>query len=41
MNTIWAGYHAILLSTLFVYFNRPVAIAPRSLLFDPPALLAA
>ena len=41
MNTIWAGYHAILLSTLFVYFNKPVAIAPRRLLFEPPALLAA
>jgi hypothetical protein len=41
MNTIWAGYHAVLLSTLFVYFNKPVTIASRRLLFDPAALLAA
>jgi hypothetical protein len=41
MNTIWAGYHAVLLSTLFVYFNKPVTIAPRRLLFEPPALVAA
>jgi cellulose synthase (UDP-forming) len=41
MNTIWAGYHAVLLSTLFVYFNRPVTIASRRLLFEPAAALAA
>lgn len=41
MNTFWAGYHAILLSTLFVYFNKPVTIAPRRLLFEPAALAAA
>jgi len=41
MNTVWAGYHAVLLSTLFVYFNRPVTIASRRLLFEPAALLAA
>ena len=34
MNTIWAAYHALLLSTLFLYFNRPVTIAPRRLLFE-------
>ena len=41
MNTIWAGYHAVLLSTLFIYFNRPVTITPRRLLFEPPAMVAA
>jgi cellulose synthase (UDP-forming) len=41
MNTVWAGYHAILLSTLFVYFNTPVTIASRRLLFEPSAGLAA
>jgi cellulose synthase (UDP-forming) len=41
MNTVWAGYHAILLSTLFVYFNKPVTIASRRLLFEPSAVLAA
>ncbi|MDO8680170.1 MAG: glycosyltransferase [Acidobacteriota bacterium] len=40
MNTIWAGYHAILLSTLFVYFNKPVTIAPRRLLFEARTLAA-
>lgn len=35
MNTIWSAYHAVLLSTLFFYFNRPVTIAPRRLLFEP------
>ena len=35
MNTTWAAYHAILLSTLFVHFNRHVTIAPRRLLFEP------
>jgi cellulose synthase (UDP-forming) len=41
MNTIWAGYHTVLLSTLFIYFNRPVTITPRRLLFEPPAMVAA
>jgi cellulose synthase (UDP-forming) len=41
MNTFWAGYHAILLSTLFVYFNKPVTIAPRRLLFEPVVPAAA
>jgi cellulose synthase (UDP-forming) len=41
MNTVWAGYHAILLATLFVYFNRPVTIPPRRLLFEPAAIAAA
>jgi cellulose synthase (UDP-forming) len=41
VNTIWAGYHAVLLSTLFVYFNRRVTIAPRRLLFEPAALAVA
>jgi cellulose synthase (UDP-forming) len=41
INTIWASYHAVLLSTLFVHFNRPVTIASRRLLFQPAARLAA
>ena len=33
VNGFWATYHAVLLSTLFVYFNRPVTIRPRVALF--------
>jgi cellulose synthase (UDP-forming) len=40
MNTIWAAYHTILLSTLFVYFNKPVTIAERRLLFESRPLAA-
>lgn len=40
MNTIWASYHTVLLSTLFVHFNKPVTIAARRLLFQPRALAA-
>jgi cellulose synthase (UDP-forming) len=40
MNTIWAGYHAVLLSTLFVYFNKAVTISSRSLWFEPAASLS-
>lgn len=35
MNTIWSAYHALLLSTLFFYFNRRVTIVPRRQLFEP------
>lgn len=35
INTIWAAYHAVLLSTLFVYFNRRVEIPERQPLFVP------
>jgi cellulose synthase (UDP-forming) len=35
MNTIWAAYHCVLLSTLFVHFNKPVTIEARRLLFEP------
>jgi hypothetical protein len=41
MNTVWAGYHAVLLSTLFFHFNKPVTIAPRRLLFEPAPPMAA
>lgn len=34
INTVWAFYHAILLSTLFFYFNRPVTIQQRQPLFE-------
>ena len=33
VNGFWATYHAVLLSTLFVYFNRPVTIRPRQAIF--------
>ena len=35
VNTFWATYHAILLSTLFIHFNRPVTIAAHRQLFEP------
>jgi cellulose synthase (UDP-forming) len=35
MNTIWAAYHAVLLSTLFFYFNRPVTLTKHQGLFAP------
>ena len=35
VNTFWATYHSILLSTLFVHFNRPVSIAEHQALFEP------
>jgi cellulose synthase (UDP-forming) len=35
MNTIWATYHAILLSTLFFYFNKPVVLLKHRSLFEP------
>ena len=33
VNTFWATYHSILLSTLFVHFNRPVEIPAHQPLF--------
>ncbi len=33
VTTLWASYHAILLSTLFFYFNRPVQIAAQDEMF--------
>jgi cellulose synthase (UDP-forming) len=32
-NGVWSTYHAVLLSTLFVYFNRPVTVTPPLPLF--------
>jgi cellulose synthase/poly-beta-1,6-N-acetylglucosamine synthase-like glycosyltransferase len=37
-NTFWAAYHVVLLSFLFLYFNRPVDIAGRRLLFEAAEL---
>lgn len=34
INTVWAAYHAALLSVLFLHFNRRVEIPGRPLLFD-------
>jgi len=33
-NVFWAAYHVVLLGMLFFYFNRPVEIAGRRLLFE-------
>ena len=35
VNTFWAAYHTILLSTLFVHFNRPVQVPAHVQLFEP------
>lgn len=35
INSIWAAYHAIVLSFLFFHFNRPVTIASPRLCFNP------
>lgn len=41
LNTLWAGYHAILLSTMFFHFNKPVDVIPaRPPLFEPVRLAA-
>lgn len=37
INTIWAAYHSVLLSTLFVHFNRRVEIPEYVALFEPAA----
>jgi cellulose synthase (UDP-forming) len=34
VTTIWAAYHAVLLSTLFVYFNRRARIDSQRLVFE-------
>jgi cellulose synthase (UDP-forming) len=34
VNVMWCWYHVALLVPLFSYFNRPVAIEPRTTLFD-------
>lgn len=41
VNTFWAAYHSLLLSTLFVHFNRPVEIAERAPLFEPVEIVRA
>jgi len=35
VTSCWAAYHASLLGTLLFYFNRPVTMAPREMLFVP------
>jgi cellulose synthase (UDP-forming) len=35
VNTFWATYHAVLLSTLFVHFNRRVTVPAHVPLFEP------
>ena len=40
INTVWASYHAVLLSTLFFHFNKPVTIREREPLFAPARLAA-
>jgi cellulose synthase (UDP-forming) len=41
INTFWATYHSILLSTLFIHFNRPVTIAGHRQLFEPVTMAKA
>jgi cellulose synthase (UDP-forming) len=40
VTTVWATYHAILMSTLFFYFNRPVTIVEDAELFAPESVAA-
>jgi cellulose synthase (UDP-forming) len=40
VTTIWATYHAVLMSTLLFYFNRPVRIAHGPLVFARASLAA-
>jgi len=40
VNGFWAAYNAVQLSTLFVHFNRPVAVALRPSAFRPIPLRA-
>jgi len=40
LNTIWAGYHVVLLSTLFFHFNQPVTIPERRVLFEAETIAA-
>jgi hypothetical protein len=41
LNTLWAGYHAVLLSTMFLHFNKRVTVVPgRPSLFEPARLTA-
>jgi cellulose synthase (UDP-forming) len=35
INSIWAGYHAVVLSLLFFHFNKPVTITTRESCFNP------
>ena len=35
VNGVWAAYHGVVLSTLFVHFNTPVTVHPRAPLFAP------
>jgi cellulose synthase (UDP-forming) len=39
-NTFWALYHVVLLSVLLLYFNRPVDIDRRQVLFESAKLTA-
>jgi cellulose synthase (UDP-forming) len=40
VTTFWAAYHAVLLSTLFFYFNRPVQISAKDVMFRDASLAA-
>jgi cellulose synthase (UDP-forming) len=40
VTTVWAAYHAILLSTLFFYFNRPARIEAGPLVFARASIAA-
>ena len=34
INSIWAGYHALILSLLFFHFNKPVISTTRESCFN-------
>jgi hypothetical protein len=40
VTTVWASYHAILMSTLFFYFNRPVTIIEDAAMFTAGSVAA-
>ena len=41
INGVWSTYHAILLSTIFFHFNKPVDVHTRPPLFEPAVRPAA
>jgi cellulose synthase (UDP-forming) len=40
INSVWAGYHAFVLSVLFLYFNKPVTVTRREPCFNQTELVA-
>jgi hypothetical protein len=40
INSVWAGYHTLLLSTLFFHFNTPVDVGARASCFTAAGIAA-